>query len=129
MSGVSTGWTVARSAAVRVNFFGLNTLIGRAAARSASSGGRINSGKGGGTTARSATRAASATSNLMYPSNVFASFALVQTTCHSRLCDENSSRWAAGSRSAALTGGWFDPCQLPLDSQNADPSRTATLMW
>ncbi len=29
----------------------------------------------------------------------------------------------------ASSGGWLVDCQFPLDSQKAEPSRTATLIW
>ena len=49
------------------------------------------------------------------------------TTCQSR------SRWRACCASAGtLTGsmsGWLELFQFPLESQNAERSRTATLMW
>src|ERR1041384_3015594 len=77
-------------------------------------------------TARSACAAlATSKSCSMYASNTRARSSSIITTCQSRSAVRSEPRLGA----SAAKFGWLLTFQLPLDSQNALESRTATLMW
>ena len=46
--------------------------------------------------------------------------------CLAGVCDIQNQDWVIFT--ATVSGGWFEDCQLPLDTQKARPSLTASLM-